>query len=194
MQTRRVFISYSWTTSIHEAWVLELAHRLQGNGVHVVIDKWDLKTGQDKYSFMEQMVHAADIDKVLIILDKAYVDKANGREGGVGTETTIISNEVYRSTTQQKFIPIVVEKKEDGTAYLPTYLSSRIYIDLSDETTSDANYEKLVREIYEKPLLTRPKLGKAPSYIMDESPSSYQTSSILRSFDSQIDRMPVMGK
>ena len=190
MQIRKIFISYSWTTPQHEAWVLQLAHRLTHDGVHVVLDKWDLKPGQDKYTFMEQMVHAEDIDKVLIILDKKYTERANNRSGGVGTETTIISGKVYESATQEKFIPIVAERDENGHAFLPTYLGTRIYIDLSDESGFEDSYEQLLRQIYEAPLLARPKLGSAPKYLLSDSPVSYRTSSILRSFDAQMDRFP----
>lgn len=187
---KKIFISYSWTTPKHEDWVLELAQKLTHDGVHVILDKWDLKPGQDKYTFMEQMVHADDIDKVLIILDKKYTEKANDRSGGVGTETMIISAKVYESTIQEKFIPIVVERDKQDQAYLPTYLGSRIYIDLSKESGFEEAYEQLLRQIYERPSLARPKLGTPPKYLFSDSPQSYKTSSILRSFDSQIDRHP----
>lgn len=54
----KVFISYSWTTAVHEDWVLTLATRLMENGVDVVLDKWDLKEGQDIYAFIESMVNS----------------------------------------------------------------------------------------------------------------------------------------
>jgi len=41
----KIFISYSWSSSQHKQWVLELAERLSGDGVVVVLDEWDLKTG-----------------------------------------------------------------------------------------------------------------------------------------------------
>lgn len=82
-KTPKVFISYSWSSSDR---VLELATRLMANGVDVILDKWDLKEGHDKYAFMEQSVTNSEVDKVLIICDKAYADKANNREGGVATK------------------------------------------------------------------------------------------------------------
>jgi len=88
----KTFISYSWSSSER---VLELAERLMANGVEVILDKWDLKEGQDKYAFMEQCVTEPSVDRVLIICDMAYTEKANKREGGVGDETVIISPEVY---------------------------------------------------------------------------------------------------
>ena len=42
------------------------------DGIYVVLDKWELKEGQDKYAFMERCVSDPEISKVLIICDKAY--------------------------------------------------------------------------------------------------------------------------
>ena len=50
----KIFISYSWSS---DALVLELANRLVFHGVDVVLDKWDLKEGNDKYEFMETSVY-----------------------------------------------------------------------------------------------------------------------------------------
>jgi len=94
-ETPKIFISYCWTNPNHEDWVINLAERLVSDGVDVVIDKWDLKEGQDKFNFMETMVKSNDIQKVLIILDKKYSEKAEQRTGGVGTEAQIISPKIY---------------------------------------------------------------------------------------------------
>ena len=85
----KIFISYAWVSS---DLVLELAQRLVSHGVDVVLDKWDLKEGQDKYAFMERCVNDSKITKVLIVYDKAYAQKANDRTGGVGDETVILSS------------------------------------------------------------------------------------------------------
>ena len=69
----KVFISYSWAVSDK---VLELAERLMANGVNVVLDKWDLKPGHDKYAFMEQSVNDPSVNKVLIICDIMKRQKA----------------------------------------------------------------------------------------------------------------------
>lgn len=118
------------------------------DGIYVVLDKWKLKEGQDKYAFMERCVNDPEISKVLIICDKAYADKANRRDGGVGNETEIISGEVYGKVKQEKFIPIIAECDEDGEPFVPTYIRNRIYIDLSEEEKYDDQYERLVRNIY----------------------------------------------
>ena len=110
----KIFISYSWSS---DDLVIPLAKRLVSHGVDVILDKWDLKEGQDKYVFMEQCVNDPEIDKVLIICDKKYAEKANNREGGVGDETVIISSEIYGNMKQEKFIPIIAERDEEGQPY-----------------------------------------------------------------------------
>lgn len=171
----KVFISYSWTSPHHEDFVLSLADRLMSDGIHVMLDKWDLKEGHDKYAFMEQMVTNPDIVKVLVISDKRYAEKANNREGGVGTESQIISDEVYKKVKQDKFIPVVTEKDEDGGPYLPAFLKNRIYIDLSSNEAFYSEYEKLIRNIYDRPAKSKPKLGKPPAYITEEKPQRVNT-------------------
>lgn len=160
------FISYSWSNPQHEQEVLNLAKRLVENGIDVKLDKWDLKEGQDKFAFMEQMVTNEKISKVLIICDKEYKRKADARSGGVGNETEIITPKLYSESEQEKFIPIVFEKDETNNPYLPNYIASRIYIDLcSNNENYEDEYMKLVRNIHEKPLFQKPSLGVAPDWL-----------------------------
>ena len=190
IEAPKIFISYSWSNPAHESWVVNLAERLVRDGVDAKLDKWDLKEGQDKFDFMETMVKSNDIQKVLIILDKEYSEKAEQRAGGVGTETQIISPKVYGNVAQEKFIPIVKEKDEDGNAYIPTYLEGRIYIDFSEQNRLEEAYEALLRNIYQRPTYNKPKLGKAPNYLFEETPMTHKTSSIIRSFDYRIEKFP----
>lgn len=176
-KTPKIFISYSWSS---DEIVVPLAQRLVSHGVEVVLDKWDLKEGQDKYAFMEQCVNDPEITKVLIICDKKYADKANARIGGVGDETVIISSEVYGKMNQEKFIPILAEKDDEGNPYVPTYIKSRIYIDLSDAERYEDEYEKLLRNIYEKPLYKKPKLGVRPDWIDEESRNFFPLVDLIR--------------
>ncbi|WP_349998773.1 toll/interleukin-1 receptor domain-containing protein [Stenotrophomonas lacuserhaii] len=160
-----LFISYSWTSPDHEAWVLELAEQLLANGVDVRLDKWDLKEGQDSIAFMEQMVTDPTVTHVAMISDEAYAAKADGRVGGVGTETTIISKKVYEAGDQSKFVVVIPSRDSHGKPCVPTYYGGRIYIDLSDAATSAAEFEKLLRWLYGKPLHVKPVRGDAPSFL-----------------------------
>ena len=172
----KVFISYSWTSPQHEQWVLDLAERLSGDGIVTILDKWDLKEGQDKHVFMEQMVNDVSIKKVLVVCDRVYQTKADDRKGGVGTETQLISKEVYENTVQEKFIPIVREYDDAGKPCIPHYMASRIYIDLSSDEKFEESYQKLIRNLYDKPLLKRPALGTPPAYIAEEEQIVLKTS------------------
>ncbi len=170
----KVFISYSWSSVEHENWVLSLAERLISNGVNVVLDKWELREGQDKNKFMEKMVNDSSIEKVLIICDKAYMDKANMRKGGAGTETEIISSEVYNNMDQEKFIPVVREY-ENGKPCKPTYLESRLHFDLSETANFYEEYEKVLRNIFNRPIYKKPSMGAPPAYLFEEEPSVKKT-------------------
>ncbi|MGG0277807.1 SEFIR domain-containing protein [Bacillus rhizoplanae] len=186
----RVFISYSWTTPEHEEWVVELATRLMHNGINVVLDKWDLKEGQDIYAFMESMVNSDSVDKVLIICDKGYQEKADNRVGGVGTETQIITPQIYKDVQQEKFIPIVAERDERGNHFIPTYIATRLYIDLSLVEFYEDNYEKLIRNIYKVPLFKKPSLGKPPEYLFQDEAPHFQTALVLRQMKVASDKYP----
>ncbi|NMD72838.1 TIR domain-containing protein [Bacillus sp. DNRA2] len=154
------------------------------------MDKWDLQPGHDLYSFMESMVHSDEIDKVLIICDKGYYEKAEARQGGVGTETQIISPEVYSDVKQEKFIPIVSERDENSKPYIPTYIKSRMYIDLSSDEKFESEYERLLRHLYKRPEYRKPALGQAPSWLFDDAPVHFKTANINKQIRDAITRKP----
>ncbi|WP_426177790.1 SEFIR domain-containing protein [Pseudomonas sp. TWRC1-2] len=172
----RLFISYSWSSHDHQQWVMTLASELRESGVDVILDKWDLKEGHDSIRFMESMVTDESVTKVIIVSDKTYATKADGRAGGVGTESQIISSKVYETSKQEKFVAVVPEK-EDGKAWLPTFYGKRIYIDLSESENYAQNFEQLLRWIYDQPLYLKPEIGKRPAFLTNSSAVSLGTSS-----------------
>lgn len=165
----KAFISYSWRSAEHQQWVIDLAAQLRENGVDVTIDKWDLKEGHDSIKFMERMVTDPDIQKVVMVLDRTYAEKADGRKGGVGTETQIISPEIYAKADQNKFVGVASELDEEGKPFIPTFYKSRIYIDLSQPEIYATNFEQLLRWIYDKPSHPKPPLGKRPTFLDDNA-------------------------
>lgn len=188
---KKVFISYAWGTEDHNEWVRKLGTRLLSDSIDVELDSWSLKDGQDIYKYMETMVDSDSISKVLIICDKNYVDKSSARKGGVGTEAQIITPHIYANHKQEKFIPLIKERDEKENPYLPTFLSSRKYIDFSSEEIFEDSYEELLRNIVDKPTYPKPKLGsKLPAYITDESPNNSELDSKLRTIKSQLDKKP----
>lgn len=180
MAAPKLFISYSWSDAEHEQRVINLATELRESGVDVILDKWDLKEGHDAVAFMEQMVTNSEIKKVAIICDEKYAAKADGRAGGVGTETQIISREVYENQAQEKFVAVVCERDQDGKPYLPTYYKSRIYIDLSEADRYAENFERLLRWAFDKPLYVKPGLGSKPSFLSEGEHVSLGTTAIFK--------------
>ena len=168
----KVFISYSWTSEEHQAWVLNLATELRQSGVDAVLDKWDLREGQDAHAFMEKMVTDPEIGRVILVCDAHYVEKANARAGGVGTEAQIISPAMYGQVDQKKFVAVVRERNADGQAYVPAYYGSRIYVDLSSEDVYASNFEQLLRWIFDKPVLVKPAISAPPSFVNETAPAA----------------------
>ncbi|TFG47457.1 MAG: TIR domain-containing protein [Candidatus Brocadiia bacterium] len=180
MSAPKLFISYSWSSADHERWVINLATELVDNGVDVILDKWDLKEGHDAVKFMEKMVNDPEIKKVAMLVDEAYAAKADGRAGGVGTETQIISKKVYDNQEQGKFVAVVLRRDENGEPYLPTYYKPRKYIDLSAPDMYSEGFDKLLRWIFDKPLHKKPQLGKGPSFIETKDTMSLGTTASFR--------------
>lgn len=170
----KVFMSYCRQPEENLLRTQQLAERLTRNGVYVVIDLWDLKDGQDKNAYMERMVTDPTVDKVLMVCNKDYMEKANSRKGGVGAESTIISSELYESVNQDKFIPLIVEKDEQGTAYVPVFAKARIYVDLTEDRFEEG-FDQLLRDIYDKPKFDRPPLGTMPAYLKVDAPVYLKT-------------------
>lgn len=135
-----VFISYSWTPIENQRYVFELVSKLFNDGINVIYDKNDLHPGQDKDYFMERALTNNEINYVLVICNKDYSAKADARRGGVGYESEIILSQLSSQPLQTKIIPVVIETNEKGEAYLPTFLKSRVFINL----TQEAGYEELI--------------------------------------------------
>ncbi len=90
MKNKTVFISYSWDSPEHSEWVLNFANDLVKGGVDVMLDQYDLSAGKELTHFMEKSVGA---DKIIMIMTPNYKLKADKREGGVGFEYSLITQE-----------------------------------------------------------------------------------------------------
>ena len=183
----KVFISYAWSSKEYEMKVLAFATSLKGDGVDVVLDKWAVSGGNDMNSFMEKSVNDPTVTNVLILLDETYAIKANSRQGGVGTETQIISQEVYKSVEQTKFIPVVFERNATGDVCKPTYLQGRYHFDLTNPETYSEEYQSLVRSLYGVENYRVPELGTRPAWVdmQIEVPAK-----VITEYDSLKDNLP----
>ena len=157
----KVFISYAWGSEDYKIKVLSFATDLMNDGIEVILDQWSLKEGNDTYAFMEQSATDPTITNVLILLDPVYEKKANGRDGGVGTETQIIS--------QEKFLPVIFERGIKGEIPKPQYLKTMFHFDLTQEEKYDLEYRRLVKRLYGIEIVEKPELGKKPSWLDERS-------------------------
>ena len=166
-----VFISYSWDSDEHKKKVKELANKLLNSGIEAIIDQYDLQPGDRLPHFMEKI---SRVDKVLIICTPTYKIKADNRKGGVGYEGNIISSELLTSQNERKFIPLIFEGNIENS--LPIFLAGKLYIDFTDLTQNDDNYDDLVTTIYgerkKPPVIKRTSESiKKPSHLIADNTS-----------------------
>ena len=114
---------------------------------------------------MEKCVTDPSITNVLMLLDPVYASKADKHTGGVGTETQIISPKVYQEVTQDKFIPVIMKRDDNGNICKPTYLQGRLHFDLSIPEEYDATYQRLVRSLFGIETYQKPQLGSKPDWV-----------------------------
>ena len=154
-----VFISYSWDSEEHEKWVLKLSADLSNNGVFVLLDKY-LEDGSNLPAYMDLGIERAD--KVLIIGTTRYKEKCYEPSSGVAFEDCIIRAGISQNIGTKKFITCL--REGDFNASFPIYIGIKKGHDFRVEENYEKELESLCRDIYGKPIIQRPKLGKIPDY------------------------------
>lgn len=154
----KVFISYSHDNEPHKDWVLTLATRLLENGVNIVFDQWDLTLGSDLPLFMEAGITTAH--RVLAVCTETYVAKSNSLRGGVGYEKMILTAQMMQDIVADRFVPII--RNNTLAQPMPTFLSSRVFIDFRDDLQYEAKYAELLRDLHGQQVKPRPPLGTNP--------------------------------
>ena len=134
------FVSYSWDSEQHKAWVGELAARLRADGADVKIDQWETVPGDQLPEFMEASLR--DNDFVIIVCTQNYKLRSDDREGGVGYEGDIMTAQVLAGRDDRQFIPIL--REGDWVDAAPTWIAGKFYVDLSDEPYDEEKYQSLL--------------------------------------------------
>lgn len=153
-----VFVSYSHDDEAHLDWVLQLATRLRSNGVDVILDRWNLRLGQDLASFMERGLSNAN--RVICICSEKYVEKANSGKGGAGYEKQIITSELITDLNSNWVIPLVRSNSQNKKT--PTFLGGRLFVSFENDRLYEKSYEELLRELLDEPVLPIPPIGQNP--------------------------------
>jgi hypothetical protein len=156
----RVFISYTKTSDEHTRWVESLATMLRANGIDARLDMWHLRHGMDVAQFMCNEIALAE--RVLIVSNDEYARRADGRLGGVGWETQLISGDLLtRTADDRKYL--VVARTRDLRVGVPMFLKSKLVIQWPDDAADATCRELLLRELYGK-LPSEPVLGPPPLF------------------------------
>lgn len=160
----RVFISYTGTDSQNRAWVKNFACKLRNCGVNARLDMFHLKPGDDLPQWMTNELIMAN--KVLLICDKYYSEKADNRKGGVGWETMIIQGDMLARSEQNKYIAILRDPNIDQS--LPIYVKSRYALDWSSGKVTDDDFNDLLLYLFDIDI--EPPLGDIPDFIKSRMP------------------------
>lgn len=156
----RVFISYSHTSTEHEDWVEALGKFLRENGVDARLDAWHLRRGMDLPQFMTNELTLAD--RVVLVSDEKYAEKADGRVGGVGWETMIIQGDMARlSPESTKYVVVVRSPTVDGG--LPNYLRTKFVLHWNGTITDEKNRLLMLQELFD--VVRVPPLGRRPIFL-----------------------------
>lgn len=153
----RVFVSYSHSSPDHEKWVESLATFLRQNGVDARLDAWHLRRGMDLPQWMTNELGLAE--RVVLVSDERYAEKADGRVGGVGWETMIVQGDIARLPPDSvKYL--VVVRSGDVDAGLPKYLKTKFVIHWPDSSLDERNRKLLLQELFDR--IAAPPIGIPP--------------------------------
>jgi TIR domain len=155
------FVSYSWDSKGHTAWVRRLAEALAANGVIVHLDVWDTRLGSNLPQYMETSIR--DSKYVLLVCTPRYAERADQRKGGVGYETGIVTGEIFaKESGTTKFIPLL--RGKDPAKSLPSYLHGKKYLDVRSSRRLTVYLKELLHELWEQPLYPKPTVGLPPDF------------------------------
>lgn len=156
-QKMKIFISYSWDNPEHQDWVLKLANELEVyKEIEIVFDQYELSAGKDMTYFMENAITS---NKILVILTPNYKLKAEKREGGVGFEYSMITNELFDNQLSNKIIPVLRSGNKEIS--VPHYIKTKIYHNMQEDDTFNSKLFELLRIIFDKPLVKKPNKTKS---------------------------------
>ncbi len=155
----KIFISYSHDSKDHSERVLQLANKLRADGVDAILDQYELAPAMGWARWMLQQVEASDF--VLVVASPTYKKRFEGTEApgtgrGVSWEGLILTQALYEASgSNKRIIPVVFCGTEPEDA-IPTPLRPFVYLRIPTD------YEMLLRQIYNQPVVQRPPLGAAP--------------------------------
>ena len=95
-----------------------------------------------------------------MICSEKYVKKANDGEGGAGYEGQILTAKLIENQNQNRVIPIIYSNS--SSELMPSFLTSRLYVDFRQNENFEGKFEDLLRDILGKPENPKANLGANP--------------------------------
>jgi len=154
----RVFISYAWGDEALQEWIKGLVKTLCDNGVDAKMDFFHLGYGNDLPQWMTDEIIKAQ--KVLLICDKNYAEKADTRKAGVGWETMIIQGDMLYQGKNNKYIAIACDGFDKG---VPIYMKSKLSL---TKQQVDDDVKTLLMAIYD--ISEAPSVKDVPDWIKNK--------------------------
>lgn len=158
-KTIKAFVSYSWDSPKHSAWVVDLVNKLRDNEIDADVDQF---IAQEHTVNLNQMMiqNIQRNDYVILVLTENYANRANSSAGGVGFETLLSIPELR--SNPDKFI-LILRSGEYTTAF-PFHLKDYYAIDFRNDNLFEENFDTLLRRIYNAPKIKKHPLGKRPVF------------------------------
>ena len=171
-----VFISYSWDSEEHKAWVKKLSNDLRTKySVYTLLDQ-NNRGGYDLITFMTKGVQRAD--RVLLIGTPEYQRKSELYDaGGVKYEDQLITIELYHKMGSSKFIPVLREGKFDTS--FTSIIETRTGYNMVDDDEYEETLHRLAADLWNDPINAAPALGPKPSFAVNNSHESRKEEPIL---------------
>jgi len=165
----KVFVSHA--SEDKDRFVLKFAERLRSKGIDAWLDKWEMLPGDSLVNkiFDEGIKEA---EAVIVILSEFSAEKPWVRE-------ELNAAFVSRINNGSKLIPVVIDN-----CTVPEALKSTLWENITDITSYDSNFERIVASIYNTS--NKPPLGSQPQYAQL---SNKQTIGSLNSIDSLVLRL-----
>lgn len=164
----KVFISYSRDSEAHKRRVLELADRLNANGIDTTIDQYESFPAEGWPAWCKRQIE--EVDHVLLACTETYRRRVDGREqGGVGLgvcwEGPIIQQLLSDADSRsRKFVPVLFDPGSAGHIPVEARGLSRFLLD------QESGFEDLCRFLLNKPRTPKPPPGIAPDLPPDDRP------------------------
>ena len=161
----RVFLSYAWEDDDYRELVKKLATRLRKDGIEARLDAWHLNSLTIP-EFMSREVRKAN--RIPVLCSPAYQRMVHAMEdgetiSGVGWEHLLLTSAIWSGLKDRTQLDIALLRGKWSES-APTFLSSMVYVDLTDESTFEARYRVLLQRMHGRSECA-PEVGPLPADI-----------------------------